>query len=182
MGVENLWLWFLRDGDFEFYCLLIPVGMAPQSKYWSAYHSFDESSISYPEQLATVFYFTDGRVTIGCERHQNHNKASKGTGFEFDESSVLPFNGDEIPCYFTEGTFLTYGKRGSTWSVTQGYHHSYNAKEKNHVAESTNVQTGHIKEVTCISMRKEIRYAIKWPNIILGKTWQGIAFLSSIGQ
>ena len=39
-------------------------------------------AISYPEQLATLFDFADGRVTI--ERHQNHNKASKGTGFEFD--------------------------------------------------------------------------------------------------
>ena len=33
------------------------------------------------QQLATLFDFTDGRVTK--ERHQNHNKASKGTGFEF---------------------------------------------------------------------------------------------------
>ena len=39
-------------------------------------------AISYPEQLATLFDFTDGRVTI-VSRHQNHNKASKGTGFEF---------------------------------------------------------------------------------------------------
>ena len=36
-------------------------------------------TISYPEQLAQLFDFTDGL----CERHQIHNKASKGTGFEF---------------------------------------------------------------------------------------------------
>ena len=36
-----------------------------------------------PEQLPTLFDFTDGRVTTFCERHQNHNKARKGTGFEF---------------------------------------------------------------------------------------------------
>ena len=42
-----------------------------------------QGPISYPEQLATLLDFTDGRVTILCERHQNHNKASKGSGFEF---------------------------------------------------------------------------------------------------
>ena len=62
-----------------------------------------KESISYAEQFATLFDFTDGRVTklstcihlkkpqiswflyksYLCERQQNRNKASKGTGFEF---------------------------------------------------------------------------------------------------
>ena len=52
--------------------------------------NFSEKPISYPEQLATFFDFTDGRVTIVCERHQNHNKANKGTGFEFAEKPNVP--------------------------------------------------------------------------------------------
>ena len=40
-------------------------------------------AISYPEQLATLFDFTDGRAL--SERHQNQNKASKENGFEFGQ-------------------------------------------------------------------------------------------------
>ena len=43
------------------------------------------TAISYPEQLAQHFDFTDGRY----ERYQNHNKASKKrTGFEFDLTEI----------------------------------------------------------------------------------------------
>ena len=47
----------------------------------------ENPQISYPEQLAQLFDFTDGR----CERHQNHNKASKGTGFEFENPVKISF-------------------------------------------------------------------------------------------
>ena len=44
---------------------------------------YEENQSRTPEQLAPHIDFTDGRGTILCERHQNHNKAKKGSGFEF---------------------------------------------------------------------------------------------------
>ena len=52
--------------------LALKIALLECSKKTGDIHIF--TAISYPEQLAQRFNFTDGRCTKG---HQNHNKASK---------------------------------------------------------------------------------------------------------
>ena len=85
-----------------------------------------DNPYSYPEQLATLFDFTDGDdfADDGLQsRHQNHNKASKGTGFEFGIKINSFHKVRSKPTRWSKRSFSTArGRRGSNlFSLTLVY-------------------------------------------------------------